>query len=229
MSRLFFVLNMAAVITTLTNAINSLNTLYEGDTDAPSSGDDDFTYWTSLLNIGVNTWENEEGVLWNELFTKLSAAADGDKTTVADDYSYALPTNFRFPASGYVWLGSGTSKTALKVIKREEITILENNSDNWCYFTSTTLEINPNLTITTGSTISYNYYKYATALSSGTDTFEMSDPMFAVYFALSELRRDEGDTISGALATQKLEAMKTKNAMSTWYQDNFNDLDQEGF
>jgi len=220
---------MSAVIKTLTNAITFLNFLYEGDTDAPVSGDDDFTYWTGLLNIAVNTWENEEGVLWNELFCKLSAAADGDKTTVADTFSYDLPSDFRFPASGYVWLGSGTSKTALKVIKREEITILENNSDNWCYFTSSTLEINPNLTISAGETISYNYYKYATALSSGTDTFEMSDPMFAVYFVLAELRRDEGDNISGVIATQKLESMKTKNVMPAWLQDNFNDLDQEGF
>jgi hypothetical protein len=220
---------MAAIITTLTNAITYLNALYEGDTDAPTSGDDDFTYWTNLLNIAINTWENEEGVLWNSLFCKLSAAADGDKTTAAGDYSYALPTNFRFPASGYVWLGTGSSKTALKVIKQEELTGLENDTGNWCYFTPTTLEINPNLTISAGETISYNYYKYATALSSGTDTFEMSDPMFAVYFTLAELRRDEGDNTSGAIATQKLEAMKTKNVMPTWLQDSFNDLDQEGF
>lgn len=220
---------MAAVIKTLTNAITFLNYLYEGDTDAPVSGDDDFTYWTGLLNIAVNTWENEEGVLWNELFCKLSAAADGDKTTSANDYSYTLPTNFRFPASGYVWLGSGTSKTPLKVIKQEEIAALENNSDNWCYFTPTTLEINPNLTISAGATISYNYYKYATALSGGADNFEMSDPMFAVYFVLSELRRDEGDSASGAIATQKLESMKTKNVMPAWLQDTFNDSDQEGF
>lgn len=217
-----------AVIKTLTNAIGYLNYLYEGDTDPPASGDDDFTYWTGLLNIAVNTWENEEGVLWNELFVKLEDAADGDKTTSADDYSYALPTNFRFPASGYVWLGSGTSKTALKVIKQEELTALENNSENWCYFTPTTLEINPNLTISAGETISYNYYKYATALSSGTDEFEMSDPMFAVYFTLAELRRDEGDNTSGAIATQKLEGMKTKNIMPTWLQDSFNSF-EEGF
>ena len=220
---------MAAVIKTLTNAIGFINSLYEGDTDPPTSGDDDFTYWTSLLNIAINTWENEEGMLWNELFCKLSAAVDGDKTTVASDYSYTLPSNFRFPASGYVWLGSGTSKTPLKVIKQEELAALENNDGNWCYFTPTTLEINPNLTISAGETISYNYYKYATALSSGTDNFEMSDPMFAVYAALSELRRDEGDNTSNVIATQKLEAMKTKNVMPTWFQDSFNDLDQEGF
>lgn len=220
---------MAQVISTLTDVIGYINSLYEGNTDPPTSGDDDFTYWTSLVNVAVNLWENEEGMLWNELFVKLSAAATGDKTTVAGDYSYALPTDFKFPASGYVWLGSGSNKTALKVVKKEETQALENDTSNWCYFTGTTLEINPNLTIEAGNTIYYNYYKYATKLTTGTDTVEMSDPMFAVYFVLSELRREEGDTTSAAIATQKLEAMKTKNVMPTWLQDSFNELDQEGF
>lgn len=219
---------MAAVISNLTDAIAYLNTLYEGDTDAPTSGDDDFSYWTSLLNIAINLWEGEEGVLWNELFVKLASAADGDKTTDGTT-SYTLPTDFRFPASGYVWITSGSTKTPYKVYKKEETQALETSRDNWCYFTGTTLEFNPNLTLDTGSTISYNYYKHATKLSSGTDTFEMSDPMFAVFYALSELRRDEGDTTSGAISSQKMEGMKTKNVMPTWLQDSFNSLDEEGF
>lgn len=223
---------MAVVINTLDNAIGFINTLYEGDTTAPSSGDDDYTYWTSLLNIAIGLWENEEGVLWNELFVKLADAADGDTETVADTYSYDCPTDFRFPASGYVWLGSGTSKTALKVINQEELQAHENDTGYWCYFLmdgSPTLEINPNLTITGGYTISYNYYKKASKVSSSGDTFEMSDPMFAVFYALSELRRDEGDNTSAAIATQKLEGMKTLNMMPTWLQEDSTNYQDEGF
>lgn len=221
---------MAAVISTLNDAVEYINFLYEGDTDSPTSGDDDFTYWTGLLNLGINLWENEEGVLWNELFVKYQdyTGSEVSKVTVAGTHSYDLPSDFRFPASGYVWLGSGTDKQALKVIKQEELQAHENDTAYWCYFTLTTLEINPNITITGGYNINYNYYKHATALSSGTDTFEMSDPMFAVYFALSELRRDEGDATSGVIATQKLEGMKTKNVMPTWLQDSFNSI-EEGF
>jgi len=224
---------MAKIITDLDSAIDYINTLYESDSTAPSSGDEDYAVWTALLNIAVNLWENEEGMLWNELFVKLADASDGDKTTSAGDTSYDVPSDFRFPASGYVWLGSGTSKTAYKVIKQEEIQLYENTTSNWCYFLmdgSPTLEFNPNLTITGGYTISYNYYKNATKLTTGSDTFEMSDPMFAVYYVLSELRRDEGDALSASIATQKLEGMKTRNVMPTWFQsDNLMNKTDAGF
>ncbi len=214
---------MAVVISTLTNCIAYINSLYELDSTPPTSGEEDFIVWTALLNVAINLWEAEEGMLWQELFVKLADASTGaDTTTTAGDYSYAVPTAFRFPASGYVWLGSGTNKTAYKVIKQEDLTLYENNSDNWCYFlldASPTLEFNPNLTLTTGSTISYNYYKKATALSSGSDVLEMSDPMFAVFYALSVLKSEEGDTVSASIASQKMEGMKTKNMLPAWFQE----------
>lgn len=213
---------MAAIITTASDAITYLNTLYESDETAPDSSDADFTVWLSLLNIAINIWEYEEGMLWKELFVKLADAADGDKTTSANDTSYSTPSDFRFPACGYVWLGSGTNKTAYKVISQEEAQLLQNGTSNWCYFlmdTTPTLEFNPNITMTGGQTISYEYYKHATKLTAGASTFEMSDPMFAVYFALSELKKDEGDTSALTIATQKLEGMRTGNTMPSWFQD----------
>ena len=212
---------MAKILTDVEDAIEYLNTLYESDSTAPSSGDEDFTVWLALFNIAVSLWESEEGMLWKELFVKLADASDGDKTTVADDHSYTCPADFRFSASGWVWLGSGTNKTCLKVIRQEEIQLYGNDTSHWCYFLmdgTPTLELNPNLTVEGGYTISYNYYKNATKLTTGTNTFEMSDPMFAVYFALSELKKEEGDTLAASIATQKLEAMKTRNEMPAWFQ-----------
>lgn len=213
---------MAKVIEDLDDAISFINSLYEADSDAPSSGEEDYTVWTALINIGVDIWENEEGIFWRELFVKLADAADGDKTTSAGDNSYSVPTNFRFPASGYVWLGSGTNKTPYRIIKQHELQLYENDSGNWCYFlmdTTPTLEFNPNLTIEGSKTISYNYYKTATKLTTGSSTFEMSDPMFCVFYALSELKKEEGDTSALSVATQKLEAMKTRNTSPAWFQD----------
>jgi len=226
---------MAAIVTTASDAVDYINTLYESDDSAPTSGDTDFTVWLALLNIGINLWEQEEGVLWEELFVKLSSAADGSKTTIANTTSYACPTNFVFPASGYVWLGSGTSKTPYKVIPREEVQALENDVSNWCYFVrgaSPSLEFNPNLasTLPASYTISYNYYKSATKLTTGASTFDMSDPMFAVYYAVSELKKDEGDTSALSIATQKLEAMRVKNMMPTWLEKNdLSDYTDVGF
>lgn len=213
---------MAEVISTLSDFITYVNTIYNSSSVPPVSGEEDYTVWTNLGNIAVSLWENEEGILWNELFVKLADAATGDKTTTAGDYSYAVPTDFRFPASGYVWIGSGTSKTALQVIKQNDIQLYDNNSDNWCYFLmdgSPTLEINPNITLTTGKIITYNYYKKATKLTTGVSTFEMSDPMFAVYFALSELKKEEGNQGELQIAAQKLEGMKLKNVIPTWFQN----------
>ena len=211
---------MAQIINSLTNAIAYINTLMELDSDPPTSGDEDYTVWTNLINVAVNLWEKEEGVLWKELFVDLTDAATGDKTTVANDYSYTLPTDFKFPNSAYVWLGSGTNKTTLQVIKIEDKQLYENNSEEWCYFTPTALKINPNLTITAGYTISYSYYKWASALTTGTDTLEMSDPMFAVYYTVAQLSREEGNAEYLNIATQKLESMKTRNESTALYQKN---------
>jgi hypothetical protein len=207
---------MAKVITTLANAISSINTLLELDSTPPTSGDEDYTVWTNLINISVNIWENEEGTLWKELFTDLTSASDGGKTTVAGQYAYALPTNFRFLNSGYVWVDD----TPFTVIKIEDLQLYEQNLGNWVYFTETYMNFNPNLTIEGGSTIKYNYYKDATALTISTSTFEMSDPMFAVYYTLAELTKEEGNQEALNIATQKLEAMKTKNEMTAMHQDN---------
>ena len=206
---------------TLTQAISFLNVLYNGNSSAPTSGEEDYTVWTSLFNIAVNIWENEEGMLWRQLFVKLADAADGDKTATAGDYSYAVPTNFSQPHSSIVWIGTGTNKTPYQVIDQKDLPKYEINSDNWCYFlmdTTPTLEFNPNCTVQAG-TISYIYYKTATALTTGASTFEMSDPMFAVYYALNELKKDEGDASAGGIASQKLEAMKTKDFMEPQQED----------
>lgn len=212
---------MAQVITSATNFMTYLNTLLELDSTAPVSGDEDFTVWLNLANAAVNLWENEEGMLWKELFVKLADASDGDKTSAVGDWSYTVPTNFKFPNSAYVWLGTGVDKVPYKIIRQEEFQLYETNSDKWCYFLldpTPTLEFNPNLTIPNAKTISYNYYKTATALTTGSSTFEMSDPMFAVYYALAELTKEEGNAQSLSIATQKLEAMKTKNEMGGYFQ-----------
>ena len=214
---------MAKIISTLDDAISYLNTLFEGDSEPPVSGDEDYTVWTGLLNIGINLWEMEEGVLWKQLFIKLEDAPDGDKTTVASQWSYDLPALFQFPAVGYVWLGAGNQKTPYKVMPIEKIQLLENDGGNWCYFTETTLEFNPNIQMDGGHIISYNYYKFASSLTTGSSTFEMADPFYAVYYALSELKKDEGDTSSLTIATQKMEAMKTRNTMPSWFEDNMMD------
>jgi hypothetical protein len=159
----------------------------------------------------------EEGMLWNELYTTLAGAADGTKTTTTGTWSYAVPTKFVFPNAAYVWIGTGTSKVAVKVIEQADKQLYENNSDPWCYFLKNPtpmLYFNPNWVVPTG-TLNYEYYKTPTLMSAGEDIIEMSDPMFVVYYTVNELNKDTGDQSAGVIATQKMEAMKTKNAMGS--------------
>jgi hypothetical protein len=218
------------IIQTLADAIGFINTLYEGDSTPPTSGDEDYTVWTSLLNIANGVWENEEGVLWRELFVKLEDADDGDKVTESGETSYDCPTDFVFPL-GFVRVDG----LFYEVKKPTQISPLANDKGKWCYFTGNPsvgydLNFNPNLSFDDDQVIEYEYYKQADDLSSPTDKFEMSDPMFAVYFVLAEIKKDEGDVTAGAIATQKLEAMKTKNEMGAEYQTNsvLNEFD-DGF
>jgi len=213
---LFF---MAEIVRTLTQAISKLNSLYNGSSTPPAAGEEDYIVWTDLLNIGISLWENEEGVLWKELFTDLTSAADGGKTTIADTYSYALPSNFKFPVSSFVWFGVNYNKTPTRIIAPSKLQLYENNTDGFAYFLNGYIKFNPNMSIHAGDPIVYNYYKKATALTTGSDQFEMSDPMFAVYYALSELKKEEGDVSALQIATQKLEAMKTLNSMGAEYQE----------
>ena len=213
---------MAEIIRTLDDFVENMAVLYNSSSTEPESGEEDYTLWTYLANLATNVWENEEGMLWNELFVKLADAGSGDTTTAAGDLSYSVPTEFRFPAGGYVWLGSNTNKTAYKIIKQQDLQLYENDKGNWCYFlmdTTPTLEFNPNLTFSTAQTINYAYYKYATKLTVGSSSFEMRDPMFAVYFTLAELKKEEGNQGELAIANQKLNAMKTKNEMPSWLEE----------
>jgi hypothetical protein len=210
---------MAQVCKNLTDCVKHLNTLYNSSSTPPNAGEEDYLIWTDLINIAVDNWEGEEGMMWKELFKTLAAASDGDKVTTTTT-SYALPTNFNFPNSAYVWLGDGTNRTPYKVIRIEEVGLYPNDIGKWCYFTTSTLEFNPNLSISAGQTISYNYYAHATAVSAGADVLEMSSPMYAVYYALSELKKEEGDISAAALANGNMEAMKTQNFMTADFQSN---------
>lgn len=221
------------IITDLDDYISYLNTLYNSSSTPPTSGEEDYTVWTSLANIAISVWENEEGMLWNELFVKIQDASTGDKTTTTGDYSYAVPSDFRFPASGTVWVGSGTSKRPYRVIKQTEVQLAENGSGDWCYFMmdgTPTLEFNPNCEIPNAEDINYNYYKTATALTTGSSTFDMSDPMFAVYYALAELKKEEGNSGELNIASQKLASMKSRNEMPSWFQaDQLTNTSDDGF
>jgi hypothetical protein len=197
--------------------------LLKGDTDVPTAGDDEYTLRTELLSDVIDSWNGEEGILWNELFVQLSTSATGDKTILAATTSYDCPTDFSF-LGGVVELTNGSTTTRVDVIKPQDAG-LYTTSDQKCYITgnaNTGFQINFTFQPTVGDTINYPYYKTPLKPSSAGDIIEMSDPTFAVQSVLQILleHAGAGDRANLALAkaSAKLQSMRTKNIMPTWYE-----------
>jgi len=210
----------------LTAIQQAIHTLYEGDTDVPSSSEEDYSVRTRLINAAINRWEKEDGVLWNELWVKLSDAADGDTTTADGTLSYDCPSDFHMPG-GYVRLvDANGSSTYYMVYPPHKAQLFDNEDKKVCWFDgnpSSGYDLNF-LDDPDGSyTISYEYYKLADSLSSGTDIPEMGDPYFIVYFVLSRLYEIDGQMANATKAFQESESrlaqMKARNMQMGWYQD----------
>lgn len=212
---------------TLDGIVQAVWTLYEGDTDTPSSGEEDYTLITRLANAAINRWEHEDGVFWSELWVNLTDAADGDKTSADGTLAYDCPTDFLRPG-GYVRLvDSNSNSKYFSVIPIEKVQLFDNEDKQICYFTGNpqdgfTLNFldDPDGTYT----IYYEYYKSADTLSATSDIPEMSDPYFIVYFVISRMYELDGQQGSSSKAFQESEArlaqMRTRNFQEPNWQDN---------
>lgn len=212
---------------TLDQFHTQVHALYRGDGNTPASGETKYTQRTALLLAAINIWDNQEGVLWDELWSTLTGAGDGDKTVNASDLDYDMPTDFRFLGSYVRTTNSEGKHTYYKVIKPQEAELYKNTSDDACFvsgnknsgFVLTFLK-QPNA----GDTINYPYYKEAFEPSSSSHVIEMSDPYFAVHFVVGKLHEQEGAgdraRISYSIADQKLKNMKLRNMMLPHDQSN---------
>lgn len=205
-------------MSTLTEAdiLNTVYALYETDTSNWSATDDEYLAGRKYCNIAINRWERYDNTEWRDLWTKLedagTGAGTGDKTTDGTN-QYDCPSNFIRPGS---WVRVGD--TFYTVVPSEKVAKLSNSWDRFCYFSGNVkdgfkLNFNKNLTMTTGDTISYEYYKSATSFTATTSTTEMSDPYFIVYFVLSRFIKNDGDDNMEELqeADEKLEQMRVAN------------------
>lgn len=188
--------------------------LSELDTDVWETDSDEYTLARGILNVGVSRWEGYEDTPWRELRTKLSSAADGDKTATTG-FIYDCPTNFMSPG-GWVRTVSGTVNRYWTVVPPEKVSSLANSTDDYCYFLGDeangyTLNFNPNITMPVGDTIEYEYYRKAATTAATTDKVEMSDPYFLSYFIASHLGEDGIDQDKFTIAEARLGQMQTKN------------------
>lgn len=204
-----------------------LANLYDGSATAPDTTDTDYTYRLNLLNVGIQVHENEK-TDWNELYDTLAAAADGTKTTTAGTASYSTPTKFQHIV-GYARIDdeNGTEVEYPIVPVWKVQLYINDTASRFAYITGNTssgYKVNFRPTPTASSRdINYEFYKTATLLTAPDSKFEMSDPYFAIYYALSVMFENdgEGDRATKALAqaNDRLRLMKLRNVELGYLQD----------
>jgi len=175
---------------TLDQLQQKIHLAYEGNTDYPSSGEEDYTVRTSFINDAIHEWEQSEGQYWKELFTTLAVAATGDKTASVGDTTYNAPGDFMFISSYLKITGSDNSVSYYRQIRPDDfVNVYAGDTAAKVFY----ITDNPssgyviNINNPKAGTISYSYYKQATELSNTTDKPEMSMPYFIIYHALLQL------------------------------------------
>jgi len=212
---------MAVPALTENQVLNIVYSLYEGDTTNWSTSSDEYLAARVYANAAINRWEFYEQTNWKELWTSLDdAASTVTKTLTAGTYTYTCPDDFIKPSSYVRTVDSGGTSQYWDVYPSSKVPSYDDDSSLFCYFTGNvksgfTLNFNPNVDLTTGNTISYEYYKTATTFTTTASTTEMSDPYFIVYFVLSRLYENDGEDGRANKAFQeaegRLENMRTNN------------------
>jgi len=196
-----------------TEIIQDVYYLVEIDSDPWTSTDDEYLTARGLANIAINRWAKYDNTIWNELFVTLTASNIlllGDKVTTTAN-TYNCPTDFVRPSS-FVRIGGGF----YDVVPAQKIAELKDSSDRFVYFTGNPkdgydMNINPNITVESGQTIEYEYYKSVTNFAATTDVTEMSDPYFIVYFIAAHMGEDGINNDFYTMAEARLEGMRTTN------------------
>lgn len=195
--------------------IDIVYSLYETDTEGWDTTSSEYLSARNYCNAAIARWEGYMNTTWNELWTKLEDAADGDDTITAGTYAYDCPTNFKRPGS---WVRTGDTPQFWTVIQPPKSGSYDGTAEYVCWFTGNAkdgfdLNFNPEVTLTTGDTIAYEYYKTATQFTATTSTTEMSDPYFIVYYVLYRFLKNDGEdfTDDANMSEDLLDNMRTAN------------------
>lgn len=208
--------------------IDIIYNLYETDDDGWDTTSSEYITARAICNAAINDWAKRQ--TWRDLWTTLTSAADGTKTTTAGDWDYTTPTNLVYPAS-WVRTTNNGNNTFWQVIPPEQVSKYASDYSYFCYFTGSikagfTLNFNPRITMATGDTINYEYYKTPTLFTATTSTTEIPDPYYLVYYTLARLLKNDGEdfTYEEQKAREIMDNMTTTNVQG--YFDIQNQIDE---
>jgi len=178
------------------NIFTSYYRLFRGESDVPTSTDEEYILGISLANNALNRWANYDGVYWKELYSTLQNTTQVSptlvKTITTGTNTYACPTNMREPG-GEVLIKDATGNIVrrYKTIESSQVQF-QGDDSQYCYFTGDptngyTLTLNPTTDDSiNGLNIDYVFYKKATEYSTGTDKSEIANPHFIVHNMLAQ-------------------------------------------
>lgn len=214
-------------------------TRYLGDTQVSTTGvfsldttDPEYSIAIQHYNTAVRRWDNVDGVLWDELWTQLSASTQVSPTLVrtytSGTYAYAAPTDMNFPGGTITLGGTSNPMFQVPVIDSMDVQAMANTSP-YAYFTgdqhsgyTLNLSLGSSDTQFNGYTINYPYYKKPTYLATtetGTTVCQMRDAEFAINTMLSirflESRNYPAQQVADRDATAALANMEVRNAMGS--------------
>ena len=202
------------------DVIDIIYSLYETDDSGWDVTDAEYIVARSYCNAAITEWSKKE--TWRDLWSTLTAAADGDKTLTAGDYSYDCPTNFIEIGSWVRTVNSGVS-TFWEVKPAEMVAKMAGSTGKYCYVTGSIkggfdLNFNSQETLTTGDTINYEYYITPTLYAGATDTSEIPDPYYCVYYALARFLKNDGENFNyeEGMKREILGQMLTNNIKGVW-------------
>lgn len=238
---------MAANSTTYGDLINAIQLQALNDPTPPASGSQEYQmYGQMIANLAIPAWENERGVLWNELWVNQPNYATIQAQT-SSTQTFVLPTDFKFIGDGTIWLtytgGTATQPATrtfpVKMLAERGLNYLQNQPEFYIYgnpsvgYTLETGWIPKTGDAEIGANISFRYYKTATKpsfdssgnLSDANDVPEMSDPNFIIYKVAAQVNAANYNMnlyqIFEDKANYALLQMRSANDMASNYMDDY--------
>ena len=171
---------------TLIQALNRLHALLEGDTNTPTTGDD-YNLRIAMLNDAQEEWAGQTDTRWRELFTT-DTTQTGDGTTKRFD----LPTDFKALNGSVVLYDSvHDAYTQIGTIGVGLSPYYDTHDALTAWIEGSELVFNT--APEDDAVIHIPYYRQPDALENDSDVLPMSDPRYAIYYALARLVEQSGD------------------------------------
>lgn len=208
---------------------DEIHALVENDSSTPDSTDEEYTLRTTLANLAIGKVEAAD-ILWDELWSTYTHPG----TVAASTRSYSLATLTDRRAWGkYVRFTLDGQTKYIKVIKpgkyqdyggeAKAVYFTGNNRDGWTMVLGWTPQTGDGFV---GSTPEFDYYRYATKLSSSTDKSEIGDSKFIVYdvAATKSLLESKNNQFS-IFSTEADRVLTTMKSMNELLNDSIDDMD----